>query len=273
MPAAMILERIVGRDVTNPIGEKGFHDVHYLRQMLFCVFKSLHQAQRKLAFHHADLRLANIMELMPQKDNMSEGFTAAATSSGRIQDTSSHDASFVSNGPLGPAQPGEISLADSATQPYLQAYQPAPGLQQTAPEEAAGMQQPDASRTLQPTVSLQHKSMLSDTIESNELPHMREMNGNGGKKNSNKSSNTPFKIIDFGLADFRETFGAGYVTGKRGKLIHNEPHHLEPLRAHAAQVSALPVECLYVCHIFKLQKLCSSLDACLLIRIRHQVGK
>ena len=38
---------------------------------------------------------------------------------------------------------------------------------------------------------------------------------------------TPFvQIIDFGLADFREVFGAGYVTGKR-TLIHNEPHHAE----------------------------------------------
>lgn len=36
-------------------------------------------------------------------------------------------------------------------------------------------------------------------------------------------------MIDFGLADFRETFGAGYVAGKRGKLIHSEPHRAQPL--------------------------------------------
>lgn len=36
-------------------------------------------------------------------------------------------------------------------------------------------------------------------------------------------------MIDFGLADFRETFGAGYVAGKRSKLIHNEPHRAQPL--------------------------------------------
>ena len=229
----------MGRDVTNPIGAKGFHDVHYLRQMLFCVFKSLHHAQRKLAFHHADLRLANIMELMPPKDDLSQVSAAAATGSARIQDTSSHDASFASQGQLDlPAQPAQMPLAESATQPYLQAYQPTPGPHQTAPE-AAGTQQPDASRVLQPTVSLQQKSMLSDTIEPNELPHMQEKSGNGGRKNSNKSFDTPFKIIDFGLADFRETFGAGYVTGRRGKLIHNEPHHLEPLRSNAAQVFPL----------------------------------
>lgn len=33
-------------------------------------------------------------------------------------------------------------------------------------------------------------------------------------------------MIDFGLADFREVFGAGYVMGKR-TLIHNEPHHAQ----------------------------------------------
>ena len=38
------------------------------------------------------------------------------------------------------------------------------------------------------------------------------------------------QIIDFGLADFREVFGAGYVTAKKNKLIHNEPHHVQPLR-------------------------------------------
>ena len=38
------------------------------------------------------------------------------------------------------------------------------------------------------------------------------------------------QMIDFGLADFREVFGAGYVSGKRNKLIHNEPHHVQPLR-------------------------------------------
>ena len=44
-------------------------------------------------------------------------------------------------------------------------------------------------------------------------------------------------MIDFGLADFRETFGAGYVAGKRGKLIHNEPHRAQPLYSLNAQGS------------------------------------
>lgn len=39
-----------------------------------------------------------------------------------------------------------------------------------------------------------------------------------------------WQMIDFGLADFREVFGAGYVTGNNRSLIHNEPHHVQPLR-------------------------------------------
>lgn len=39
-------------------------------------------------------------------------------------------------------------------------------------------------------------------------------------------SNSVVQMIDFGLADFREVFGAGYVMGKR-TLIHNEPHHAQ----------------------------------------------
>ena len=40
-------------------------------------------------------------------------------------------------------------------------------------------------------------------------------------------SNPVVQMIDYGLADFREVFGAGYVMGKR-TLIHNEPHHAQP---------------------------------------------
>ena len=39
--------------------------------------------------------------------------------------------------------------------------------------------------------------------------------------------NPVVQMIDYGLADFREVFGAGYVMGKR-TLIHNEPHHAQP---------------------------------------------
>jgi hypothetical protein len=47
-----------------------------------------------------------------------------------------------------------------------------------------------------------------------------------------------FKIIDFGLADFRETFGAGYVTAKQDSLIHSQPHRQPSLQSLLAQQAA-----------------------------------
>lgn len=116
--AAMILERIVGRDITKPIGKTDFHDVHYLRQMLFCTFKAMHQAQRKLAFHHADLRLANIMELLPETDR-SHGHTDAPTRtppsrSGKLQDASVHDMQHAS-GVLSAADSRATNIQEAAT--------------------------------------------------------------------------------------------------------------------------------------------------------------
>ena len=110
--AAMILERIVGRDITKPIGKHEFHDVHYLRQMLYCTFKSLHQAQRKLAFHHADLRLANIMELLPETEQSHGGTPPSNPTtprSGKVQDASQHDTHYVS-GRLHPSEIGTVDL-------------------------------------------------------------------------------------------------------------------------------------------------------------------
>ena len=92
--AAMILERIVGRDVSKPISSKQFHDIHYLRQMLFCVFSALHQAQKKLAFHHADLRLPNIMEVVPDAHTIAAS-TADPPRAGTIQEAAHFEAEHV----------------------------------------------------------------------------------------------------------------------------------------------------------------------------------
>ncbi|KAL3151979.1 hypothetical protein ABBQ32_001101 [Trebouxia sp. C0010 RCD-2024] len=198
---AMILERIVGRDITKPIGKTDFHDVHYLRQMLFCTFKAMHQAQRKLAFHHADLRLANIMELLPETDR-SHGHTDAPTRtppsrSGKLQDASVHDMQHAS---------GVLSAADSRA---------------TNIQEAATSNQPHPlsagqSDLLEAPANASQDPVLQHSVEAHDL---------AGYTSGEKQLN--FKIIDFGLADFREVFGAGYVTGGKRTLIHNEPHHAE----------------------------------------------
>lgn len=139
--AAMILERIVGRDITKPIGNTDFHDVHYLRQMLFCTFKSLHQAQRKLAFHHADLRLANIMELLPETDR-SHGHTDTPMSlppsrSGKLQDASAQDMHYAS-GVLPPSDIRATNIQEAAT--ANQQY-PLSGRQPDLSEESANASQ------------------------------------------------------------------------------------------------------------------------------------
>jgi len=105
--AAMILERIVGRDVSKPISSKRFHDIHYLRQMLFCVFSALHQAQKKLAFHHADLRLPNIMEVIPDAHTIAAS-TTDPPRAGTIQEAAQFEAEHI---PVASGLTGNLSLA------------------------------------------------------------------------------------------------------------------------------------------------------------------
>lgn len=46
-----------------------------------------------------------------------------------------------------------------------------------------------------------------------------------------RSAASRFKMIDFGLADFRETYGAGYVTEKHDTLVHRQPHRQPSLQS------------------------------------------
>ena len=295
----MFLERIVGRDVTNPVSAKGFHDVHYLRQMLYCVFKSLHQAQRKLAFHHADLRLANIMELMPENQKGSSPSTPTGTGtprSGRMQDASHHDSQHVS-GVLHPDDLAAVNLREVARQP--QAASPSGDQYPSSLQEATAQ-----TRAHDPVLA--HKSASMATMEAEGTGDLQDGNFKVSSSLFSErmvltatrhcqdiavllflhtacalsqagtyapqlhlrmlSLSDPWSVvglhhsslgqlllltmfqklcctaclhstavfgmqmIDFGLADFREVFGAGYVTGKHRSLIHNEPHHVQPLR-------------------------------------------
>lgn len=62
----MILERLDGKDTAKLIEKSSFHDIHYVREMLFSVFCALDVSQKQLGFHHSDLRLANIMDIGPE---------------------------------------------------------------------------------------------------------------------------------------------------------------------------------------------------------------
>lgn len=48
------------------ISDPAFHNIHYVREMLFQVFSALDRAQRALGFNHSDLGLNNVMEHYPQ---------------------------------------------------------------------------------------------------------------------------------------------------------------------------------------------------------------
>jgi hypothetical protein len=61
----MILEKLNGWEVYKRVDTPTFHNIHYVREMLFQVFQALDRAQQKLGFDHADLGMRNIMEHYP----------------------------------------------------------------------------------------------------------------------------------------------------------------------------------------------------------------
>lgn len=62
-PVGFLVERLDGITTAKRVKDDGFHDVHYLRRMLFLTFSGLNYAQRTLGLHHSDLRMANVMEI------------------------------------------------------------------------------------------------------------------------------------------------------------------------------------------------------------------
>eukprot|EP00884_Botryococcus_braunii_P018754 jgi/Botrbrau1/5562/Bobra.0023s0045.1 len=64
----MTLERVHGRNVNKVICNERFNDVTYVFDMLYGVFTALDRAQSALGFHHSDLRLANVMEVLPEEE-------------------------------------------------------------------------------------------------------------------------------------------------------------------------------------------------------------
>lgn len=61
----MILEKLNGWEVYKRVDTPTFHNIHYVREMLFQVFQALDRSQQKLGFDHADLGMRNIMEHYP----------------------------------------------------------------------------------------------------------------------------------------------------------------------------------------------------------------
>ena len=178
--AGFILERIHGRNSDKRIGQPTFHDITYVRQLLFSTFKSLHLAQRQLAFHHADLRLANIMEVDPSSTPPSSAAgsrrtsTSISNSTGPTDNTPAHTGAHHSK---------SDSAKDSA---MLSVTQPSSGTQLSS--------DPSIITGVSAEPQLPNDWTVGDQAE---LIHH-------------------FKIIDYGLADFKELFGAGYVRSDNG---------------------------------------------------------
>ena len=62
----MIMEKLQGWTIEKRIMDPAFHNIHYVREMLFQVFSALDRAQRAVGFNHADLGLGNVMECYPK---------------------------------------------------------------------------------------------------------------------------------------------------------------------------------------------------------------
>ena len=100
----MILERLDGKDTAKLIEKPSFHDIHYVREMLFSVFCALDVSQKQLGFHHSDLRLANIMDIGPEAPGIGAGMSKA-----RGQQPLTFPASTVPNGE-GPGMPSQLAV-------------------------------------------------------------------------------------------------------------------------------------------------------------------
>lgn len=61
----LMMEKIQGYSVASRVTDPTFHNIHYIREMLFQVFSALDTAQRRTGFCHADLGLNNVMEHYP----------------------------------------------------------------------------------------------------------------------------------------------------------------------------------------------------------------
>lgn len=60
------MERMNGWPISKRVMDPSFHNIHYVREMLFQVLSALDRAQRALGFNHADMGLGNVMEHYPE---------------------------------------------------------------------------------------------------------------------------------------------------------------------------------------------------------------
>ncbi|PSC76125.1 kinase-like superfamily [Micractinium conductrix] len=76
--AGMVMGELRGWEIYKRIETPHFHNISYIKTMLYQVFSALDRAQRALGFHHADLGMRNILEHYPTLWSEVEGGEAAA---------------------------------------------------------------------------------------------------------------------------------------------------------------------------------------------------
>ncbi|KAL3142839.1 hypothetical protein ABBQ38_003132 [Trebouxia sp. C0009 RCD-2024] len=226
----MILERLDGKDTAKLIEKPSFHDIHYVREMLFSVFCALDVSQKQLGFHHSDLRLANIMDIGPEPPNVGAGPSKARGQQPLTFPLST--AAPKGEGP-GPAATA-VTSPETSMIPDGQAPQPdqEPSLPGQTEVQSSGAHMPAHQVHASPFQQLSKDRRKSWDEPRPDRPVVRDSAGNEQAPGANrqfslelttyasipvrntKSGFRPphrYKVIDYGLADFEARYAAGMI--------------------------------------------------------------
>lgn len=246
----MILERLDGKDTAKQLERPSFHDIHYIREMLFSVFCALDVSQKQLGFHHSDLRLANIMDIGPERPNSGAGpskargqqpLTFPATTVPSAEGPGPKLSRFnntLSSGPAAVATSHANAMipdgthAETADVPQPEAERP-PVLPGQTDSYPAGPQIAAHQVHASPfqAVSMDRKDSWDEPRASRAniaLDSMGNQQAPGANRQfslelttyasipvrSSKSGFRPphrYKVIDYGLADFEARYAAGMI--------------------------------------------------------------
>jgi hypothetical protein len=240
----MVLEYLNGKDCAKVITRPGFHDIHYIREMLFSIFCALDVAQKTLGFHHADLRLVNVMDIGPEPGAPFMPADAAAGAAGRMasdaspdapktqkdvqaqgqrQQQPAHNVMATGNGPTQVAG-GSMGLTSTAIDASAAN---GPATTQYAIGTTVGT---NGGRWPQPAVS----AFAGHGSPSLEEPYSSHASQTGGASRAAsipaRGTGAPalrqphrYKVIDYGLADFEARYAAGMVGAEASQGTDRAP--------------------------------------------------
>lgn len=165
----LTMERINGWPISKRVLDPSFHNIHYIREMLFQVFGALDQAQRTLGFCHADMGLGNVMEHYPVVFPEVEEANRQA------------NAEVLAN-----ADKVTLTCGSFKESPLIRTRSPS-GRKRNSKEEI------NVQRTSQPS-PLKNPRQVADF----------SFNSKGGTSLTPLGPDVEFKIIDYGVAELNE---------------------------------------------------------------------